>query len=326
MFNILKQGIMKRELNFRIIYAVAALFVTAGLFAQTPIPGWDNGGGGDNYDNAGVTYVTVGKTIPLYASPDAYYHPAYNPITGAGLTAGFVWNWSSVDAPANITLAGASDNYIEVTGVTAGGPYTVSVAEESSWGCADATAENITINVVAVPAMAFDATSVTSEDCEGGTFPAAIGVDISGGYMNYRLAWTLEIKTLTSGGADEFWYDDELGNGRVAAPKYAVEWDQAGPEAVAASGNHAITTVTAFNVINNGTIDATTVYTYSLNGLNDIASRWGDFLTLAAGAGVNGAAPDDFVYYDLGPETITMTVHPTPTTGPIFHIDATWAL
>ncbi len=325
MFNILKQGIMKRELNFRIIFAAAALFVTAGLFAQTPIPGWDNGAGGDNYDNAGATWVTEGKTIPLYASPDAYYHPGYVPATGVGLTAGFVWNWTSADEPANITFGGAADNYIEITGVNAGA-YTVSVAEESSWGCADATPEVITINVVAVPAMAFDATSITSEDCEGGTFPAAIGVDVSGGYQNFRLAWTLEIKTLTAGGADEFWYDDEDGTGRVAAQKYAVEYTQLAPEPVAASGNHAITTVTAFNAINNGTIDATTVYTYSLNGLNDHASRWGDFLTLAAGAGVNGAAPDDFVYYDLGPETITMTVHPTPTTGPIFHIDATWAL
>ena len=229
MFNIIKQGIMKREFNFRTIFAVAALFVTVGLFAQTPIPGWDDGAGGDNYDNAGVTYVTVGKTIPLYAEPDAYYHPSYDPITGTGLTAGFVWNWSSVSAPANITLGGGADNYIEVTGVTAGGPYVVNVAEESSWGCADATPQTININVVTEPAMAFDAASVTSEDCEGGTFPAAIGVDVSGGYMNFRLTWTLEIKTLDSGGADEFWYDDENGTGRVAAQKYAVEYDQAGP-------------------------------------------------------------------------------------------------
>lgn len=325
MLNIIKQGIMKREFNFRIICVVAALFVTAGLFAQTPIPGWSDGAGGDNYDNAGVTYVTEGKTIPLYAEPDAYYHPAYDPITGGGLTAGFVWNWSSADEPVNISFGGASDNYIEITGINAGS-YTVSVAEESSWGCSDASPENITINVVTEPAMAFDATSVTSEDCEGGTFPAAIGVDVSGGYQNFRLCWTLEIKTLDSGGADEFWYDDENGTGQAAAQKYAVEYDQAAPEAVAASGNHAITTVSAFNVINNGTVDATTVYTYVLNGLNDHASRWGDFLTLAAGPGVNGATPDQFVYYDLGPETITITVHPTPSTGPIFHIDATWAL
>ncbi len=319
MFNILKQGIMKRDFIYRFVFAVAALFVTAGLFAQTPIPGWDNGAGGDNYDNAGVTYVTEGQTIPLYASPDGYYHPAYDPITGGGLTAGFIWNWSSADAPANITFGGAADNYVEVTGVNAGS-YTVSVTEESPWGCTGA-AQNITVNVVAEPAMAFDAASVTSEDCEGGTFPAAIGVDISGGYQNFRLAWTLEIKTLDSGGADDEWFD--VNKAPLGAAGFAVEYTQASPEAVAASGNHPLTLPTGgFTVIN----AQSTVYTYVLNGLNDLASRWSDFLTLAAGAGVNGVTADQFTYYDLGPETITITVHPTPTTGPIFHIDPNWAL
>jgi hypothetical protein len=319
MFNI-KQGIMKRVLNYRTILAVALMFATAGLFAQTPIPGWDNGAGGDNYESVGVTYVTEGKTIPLYAEPDAYYHPSYDPATGTGLTVGFTWNWSSADEPVNISFGGAADNYLEVTGVNAGS-YTVNVQEVAPWGGCSDVGQNITINVVTEPAMTFAAGSVTTEDCEGGTFPAAIQTAISGGYQFFRITWSLEIKTLTPLGADDDWYDTDKTT--VLAPGgLAEEYTQAVPEAVAASGNHDITSIAGgFTVIN----AQTTVYTYTLNGLNDVASRWGDFLTLAAGAGVNGAAPDDFMYYDTVAESVVITVHPTPTTGPIFHIDGTWA-
>jgi hypothetical protein len=47
--------------------------------------------------------------------------------------------------------------------------------------------------------------------------------------------------------------------------------------------------------------------------------------TLAAGAGVNGALPNAFMHYDTVADVITITVHPSPTTGPIYHIVGTWA-
>jgi len=309
---------MKREFFYRSIFAVVMLFTTAGLFAQTPIPGWDNGAGGDNYDNTAATYVTVGKTIPLYARPDQYFHPSYDPETGNGITTGFTWNWSVDNG--NVTLGGGADNYIEVTGVTAGTSI-VSVYEEGPY-CSDATDEDITINVVAEPSVAYSAgINATYEDCQGAaTFPGAISVVISGGYNAFRLAWNLEIKTLTALGADDDFYDTDKTT--VLAPNgLAEEYDEDGPQSVAASP-HTITSVSGgFTTINN----QTTVYTYTLQGLNDQASRWGDFLALAAGSGVNGAAAGDFVYYDTADDVVEITVHPTPETGPIFHIDAGWA-
>ena len=82
---------MKKLFTIKTLTAVMALFITSGLFAQgTAIPGYDNGAGGDNYDTLGVTYMIEGATIPLYASPDAYFHPSYNPTTGTGITTGFI--------------------------------------------------------------------------------------------------------------------------------------------------------------------------------------------------------------------------------------------
>ncbi len=313
---------MKKGLKLRTKVVVAMLtLATCGLFAQTPIPGYDNGAGGDNYENTGTAYVTVGKTVPLYAEPDAYYHPSYDPVAGTGLTAGFTWVWSSADAPANITLGSAADNYVELTGVTAG-TYTVNVVETApaAWGsCADA-GQDITVNVVATPSIAYDgALSASYEYCEGSaSLPGAIAAVISGGYQAYKLAWTLEVKTLNTDGTDKDFYDSDQATTPVAL---AEEYTQASPQTVAASGNHDITSVAGFTVIDN----STTVYTYTLKGLNDQASRWGDFLTLAAGAGVNGATADLFTYYDTADDVLTVTVHPTPTTGPIYHIDSGWA-
>jgi hypothetical protein len=316
---------MKREFTFRTILVLAALFISAGMFAQTAIPGYSDGALGNNYDTTGTTYVTVGKAIPLFANPDPYYHPSYDPATGNNLTAGFTWSWTSTDEPTNITFGAAADNYVEVTGVNAGS-YTVNVKENTPWGsCADA-GRDITINVVGEPSIAYDgALSATYEDCEGGSFPAAVEAVISGGHQNFRLAWTLEIKTLTSGGADLEFYDFDKSSVLGTSGELAIEYTNASPQSVASSvANVDITTVAGtelFEVID----EKTTVYTYTLKGLNDQASRWSDFLSLAAGSGVNGVNDDDFTYYDTTDDVLTITVHPTPTTGPIFHIDANWA-
>jgi len=322
---------MKRVFNLRMIVAVAGLFVAVGLFAQgTAIPGWDNGAGGDNYETTGATYVIEGGTIPVYAQPDPYYHPSYDEAAGTGITAAFTWTWT--EATLTFSQNNANDNYVEITapaGSAAGSPYTVNVTENSSFGGCNDGGTNITINVVAAPAITWEASLASPyEDCEGGaSLPAVADIlaTVSGGYQAYRTAWTLEIKTLTDLGVDEFWYDDELGTTQFGVQTYAVNNTQVAPDATLVSGDNDVSTVTDFLVVNNGTVDATTVYTYSLNGINDQASRWSDFLTLAAGVCVKGNTPDDFTYLDLVAETLVVTVHPTPTTGDIYHIDSGWA-
>jgi hypothetical protein len=77
-------------------------------------------------------------------------------------------------------------------------------------------------------------------------------------------------------------------------------------------------TVPGFPVINNGTRNAVTVYTYTYTSINDQASRFGDFLINPTAVAAN------FLYY-ANASTITVTVYPAPITGPIFHIDNAWA-
>lgn len=343
MFNILKQGIMKRELNFRIIFVVAALFATAGLFAQ--IPGYTDGAGtGTNYVSTATqatTDVTVGKTIPLFATPDSYYHPSYDPEDGSGLTAGFTWTWSTTAGTGSVTLGSAAANYVEVTGATVGAA-TVEVYESGAL-CADATPESIAINIMATPSVSITAPATDIEECEGdpsldlGT-TSVVATIANNGASNYRLVWSLEIYTENSSATPDEWFDTDLSTSLGAVQAFAEEYTQALPQAVAASGAVDITSVgapnTDFITINN----KTTVYTYTLTAINDLVSRRSDFLTIddavqGAGNAVNSATAGDFMYYDINgvnplanTDVITITVHPVPSTGPIFHIDNDWAL
>lgn len=300
-------------------FAVATLFV-GGAIAQTPIPGYDDGAGGSNYVSTATeatTQVTVGKTIPLYAEPDAYYHPTYDPITGTGITAGFSWTWTSASAPANITIGAGSDNYTTITGVTAGGPYTVNVVENGPL-CSDGTGQDIDITVLDEPTGSLS-TTTNLDLCVGdaGLPGAAIQATIdANGASDYHLVWRLEIYTESAGVADE-WFDATLGT-LGAAQAFAADYTTAAPDqAQTAAGTFNLTAV-----VPNATINSkTTVYEYTYTSLNDLVSRRGDF---SAVADVNAFTWDEFVYYAVG-ETVSITVHPTPVTGPIFHISNSWA-
>lgn len=320
---------MKRVLKFNVLFVVvAALMLANGLFAQThngsAVPAATNFVSGATQTSI---YVTEGTTVPIYALPDPYFHPSYVAGTNHTLTNGFNWVWT---VPAGLTYSQSAldDNYITLTaGATAstGSPYSISVVERApaALGGCTGTATNLTVNVVAAPSATLAGAGGTAPYayCEGNAgLPTGINVTIAGGWQNYRLVWSLEIATLDASNAKEFYYNDQTGAGRAAAQKYAVNYTTAAPEAFAASGSHSIMTVPSFDVINNGTRDAVTVYTYTLTSLNDNASRFGDYIALNGDA-TNASA---FTYYPAA-ATVTVTVYPAPVTGPIFHISNTWA-
>lgn len=306
-------------------------FVITGTFAQTPIPGEDVVDYTSTVTEAS-TQVTVGKTIPLYAYPDNYFHPSYDPATGTGITAGFSWTWTP--SGAEITLGGAADNYVEVTGATVGTGYTVSVVENGP-SCSDATAETITIDVLATPTYSLTTPAAASyEDCVGGgSLPAAsvVATIVDNGASNYRLVWDLEIYTEDNTGTPDEWFD-VAGASLGAVQAFAVENTQASPQAVAAPGAVDITSgIASWGLMGAGT--KTTVYVYTLRAINDIVTRRGDFLTIDGGGGdVSATTPADFMYYDVlganpsvATDVLTITVNPAPVTGPIYHISNTWA-
>ncbi|MBN2487057.1 MAG: hypothetical protein JXB34_13870 [Bacteroidales bacterium] len=305
-------------------FAVAAIFV-GGVFAQsTDVPGT-----AADYASGAVqaqTYIMEGTTVPVYALPDPYFHPAYNADGANSLTADFTWTWAEASTTLTFSQNDAEDNYVEITapaGSAAGSPYTVTVTENApaAYGGCSGAQTNLVVNVVAQPNITI-AADATYTFCEGDAgLPADIQSAITGGWQNYRLVWNLEIATLNNAMAKEFYYDDENGANPAGAQKYAVNYTTLAPQEIAtAAAAPDLMTVGDFLVINNGTRDAVTVYTYNLVSINDQASRYGNFMALGGGAPAN----DAFTYYAAADQVI-VTVYPAPVTGPIYHITNTWA-
>lgn len=314
-------------------FAVATFFV-GGAIAQTH-DGTAIPGAAADYASGAVetsTYITQGKTVPVYALPDSYFHPSYNVGTSTWtLTDGFTWAWAVTAGTAtDLTFSqnNAQDNYVAITAIaTASGAYTVNVQENAPaayGGCSDA-GTNLTINVVAAPEITITGGDATYDFCAGDPgLPANINTAITGGWEAYHAVWTLEIKTLNNVGADEFWYSDETGAGQAGIAFNTVNYTTAAPQTIAtAAAAPNLMTVGSFAVINNGTRDATTVYTYNLTSINDRASRFGDFI------GLNGSTADQSLFqYYATPATddqVVVTIYPAPETGPIYHISNTWA-
>jgi hypothetical protein len=332
---------MNKKLTIRIMTAVAVAFLfSAGILAQTPIPGYTDGGGSHNYDSTGATQVTLGKSIPVMARPDLYFHPSYNAEDGTGLTAGFFWDWVPVAGTGSVTIADSANNYTRVIGATLG-TASVTVAERGP-NCADATPETINLTVIATPSFSITSPAADITECVGApnlayaTSPVVATIAANGA-SQYRLVWTLAVHTESAGAPDE-WFDSDLSTSLGVALAYAEEYTQAIPQSVAASGAHTITSTagTDFVTINN----KTTVYTYTLTAINDLVSRRSDFITISGGTGgvqgaanpVNTATPGSFMYYDIAgvnplatTDQVVITVHPVPVTGPIYHISNTWA-
>lgn len=320
---------MKRSTLSKLALTLVAAFVFVGANAQThPGTAVIGQANGVTYGNDGSVYMVEGTTIPVYAKPDPVYHSSWDYATKVWtLTDGFVWNWSvTAGTAANISFSqnAAQDNYVEITAAAISvGVYTINVKEKAPaayGGCEDATGKNLTLNVVATPAITLGPLAGTSPNyCEGDALiPTAVNTTISGGWQNYRLSWNLEIATLGAGLAKDYYYTDETGAGSSAVQIYAANYTETAPQAVAASGTHDIMTVGSFAVIDS----KPTVYTYTVNSINDQALRFGDFIDLA-GVASNAAA---FTYNPVtGNGTYTIRINPKPVTGPIYHIPSTWA-
>ena len=327
---------MKRTNFLKIAFTLVLAFVITGAFAQftgTDVPG-DGADFVTNYETAGqetvgTTYLMEGTTIPLFALPDPYYHPSYDNSAPTDYTLhndGFTWTWTEATTTLTITQAAAEDNYVTVgaaVGDAAGSPYTINVIEAApaAWGgCSDLTKdEDITINVVAQPTATLASTVAVNACVGGAALPATVIATTAAGWQNYRLEWTLEIATLDATATKDQWFDDEDGNVPAGAAKNVPEsTTQAAPATIAALGGTLdIFTVASYKVINS----KPTVYTYTLANINDQASRYGDFIGLG---GVDGAA-NTFTYYAIAAQQLVVTVNPSPDTGPIYHINSSWA-
>ncbi len=318
----LNQLVMKKMNFLKVLMTMVMAFAITGAYAQ--YTGSDiTGDGADfatNWETSATTHMIEGTTVPLFAMPDPYFHPDYDNVAEDYTLNddGFTWTWTEGTGTLTINQSAAEDNYVTVSAAAGdAGTYTVNVLESTpaGWGgCNDGTGQDIDVVVHATPTATLGG-DATYEGCEGSTgAPAAIEANISDGWQNYRLVWTLEIKTLNADLTDKDFYDTDK---TTAGVPLAEEYTPGAPQAVAAAGPHNITSVAGgFTVIDN----STTVYTYSLTSINDQALRYGDFLGLSG----SDADASSFTYNAIG-ETVSVTVYPTPTTGPIYHINSTWA-
>lgn len=313
MFNIIKQGIMKRVFKFKMILAVAAMLLFAnGTFAQILTV----------YQNVAETsYQTAGTTFRLYALPDPVYSPTYVAATNTNLGANAQWTWTYAGLTgAPLTGVAASQNYVEFTNVTAGN-YTITVAESNTLGgCIDGTPTSQDVTVIAAPTAAIT-TADPAQAC-GDQVAMAVAISITEAvpvaWASYSFAVNELIENIDPadvviGAAlvDNDAFIDFLTTAKLKTPALTG----------AASPYGYSFNTSALTVQNN----LRTRYTYTLiksasapgtepDGIISAISQKSDYLA----ANIN-------TYAFNANNQIVIIVNPAPTTGPIYHIPNVYA-
>jgi hypothetical protein len=319
MKTITKMNILKPALT------LLAVFLFAGAFAQG-----DPADYGAISDDAGISYVTLDATIPLYVTPDPVYHSSWTAIS-ANLTAGFVWNFYNDGSWADgnqLTLA-VTGNYVEITANTIGS-YAVNVKEQAPaayGGCEDPTGRDFTITVIAKPMAAIAGGEANNTWTE-----------VTGGHEYYlcgdALAENLSI-TITETGAPA-----ALASYAYSVRKRVVNIDisdveEPGEVVTNDFVNHLVSdkyaTATAgggAETVSTGLMPVVgakrTKYEFTIRSATDYAgagdpgiisgiSHKSDYLAVADGSDIT-------TYPFTGTMTVVYVVNPSPVTGPIFHI------
>ncbi len=305
----------------------SALFMFAVMTAQAQVT-FEN----DDYVSIGdatanVDSVTTGTRSGYYIMPDSYYHPNYTNAGGWALTNNFTWTWTTSDvANAILDDASTADNYVEVD-FGAVGTYKISGREiaPALYGGCQSVDTSITVEVIPSPTVTIltgGAGIITGdlEVCEGA--PELAGVveaAFTGVQVGQQLGWDFTIWTLAGDHTTPlFYYDDDASTSLGAAEAAAIDStfaSNAQHEGINGSTFSLPKATGGFPVINN----QSTVYRYTIDGVNDYISRKSDYL------GNTAAAKNAWTVYDNTVETITIIVNPTPVTGPIYHIPNNWA-
>lgn len=323
MFN-LNFKMMKRGFLLKVLMSIAFAMFVGGLFAQIPAA-FDPISGDNAVD---IDSVTVGTTVPYWVEPDAYFHPNFA-STGA-LTADFTWTWAV--APAGPTLA-ATNNYVEVTygAATVGNQYNITVHENApaAYGSCSSPDTNMYVFVVPEPTVNFTAgagfiNAASTERCEGSTdIDNEIVRATMTGFATFQLQWRLQIHTLEADHTtiDKYWDSDKTTELVAPGTLFAEDFDEStSSQVVNLTGTtRNLSTGGFFTCITDG-VKRSTVYTYTLRGVNDRISRKSDYLNNTT------AALDAWTWYDVGPKTVVIIVNPAPKTGPIYHIPNNWSL
>ncbi|MBN1182816.1 MAG: hypothetical protein JXB49_11050 [Bacteroidales bacterium] len=324
---------MKTKNIFKVLLTLAiALVVNVSLMAQYPPSPFALYDANETVPTA-IDSATTGMTLPYYVLPDAYYHPNY--VALGQLTTGFQWDWEISTNPGGAAIVGAADtaNYVEVTWGAAG-DYVLRVSEvaPAAYGGCDGDTTIMNVTVLPVPTLGFEPTAIGSyigdsiQVCEGDAqLTDIVTVNITG-ITPFNLIWDFEIATMDATNTKDEWFDtDKTTNYGVQT--YAVEYTAAAPDSV---------TTTAYDLQrpDDGVYDCiggkTTVYTYSITGVNGRISRKSDYLINTSGANAGFNYWDYLAANNVGAagntaDGVEIIVNPRPDTGPIYHIPNNWA-
>ncbi len=337
---------MKKSNFLKLAFIVVAMFAFASSFAQGVSTNYVNIAPGTAATGLNLSFVTEGKAIPLYVTPDVNYHPSWV-FPSTGLTPNFTWSVTGAAITGgSLTLNQPSTlNYFELTGVTIGGPYLINakeVAGAAFGGCSDAGL-NFNIQVLPKPTA--------------GIIGAALDASwqtTTAGYSYYRcgnlaggenLTVTIsELGVLTANASYAFSIEKrsvniDVANAEIVASIVAsnlVDHPTTAKYAGVNDGATQIITTGALNVLNS----LRTKYTFTLKrgsnlpglpaaqGVVSAVSQKSDYVTAMnlPLAGNNVMGLDEITMYPFtNPVIVQYIVNPNPTTGPIFHIPNNYA-
>ncbi|MCG8411421.1 MAG: hypothetical protein MI739_09070 [Bacteroidales bacterium] len=277
---------------------------------------------GELSKTGGEHKVTVGKKIPFYVEPDAYFNPEYKVGDGWLINSSFEWSFSDPEN-SDLTMPEGANPSIEVPALpneytptenmkdilfNEVGTYKLGVREVSATGC-QGDWQTQDIEVINAPSCSFGNEDDVDNNC-GDLAATDVKFDIAiNGATNYKVDWTINVDNLS---ADKVTILDKLDGSDGTFDDLDEETVDAD---FPASGNDLVLTNQAFPVVNG----KVTRYTFTLTGINDEVSRRSDYVAggrkwpVLATAWENhpAAADDKFV----------IIVLPAPATGPIYHLD-----
>jgi len=309
---------MKRKNVFKIGLSIVLTMFVATVFGQVESTGNYVAISGDQ--STDIDSVTIGSITRLYVKPDPYYHPNYV-APGWTLTANFTWTWAVPPAGGTPVAVVDTVNWVEVDWTGAASSLheiiVTETAPASLGACSGDT--NVYVRIVAEPTVTYTAgagyISADTSVCEGAAILADDLEATFTGIRTLQLDWNLEIATLDGGGGKDEYFDINK-NSLGAAPAYAIDKDSTGTQEVSINATTFSLTKPAggFTTISK----KSTVYTYSLNAVNDRISRKSDYLTNPTALAANWS------WYDKTAEEVIIQVNPAPDTGPIYHIPNNW--
>ncbi|NOQ27754.1 MAG: hypothetical protein GQ564_20515 [Bacteroidales bacterium] len=237
--------------------------------------------------------MTVGTEVPFYVAPDAYFNPGY---VGPGwtITSSFLWSFA-VD-PASFSFDAVNTATTIAPDITIGtaGSYVLNVVETSTDGCAGTT-RSVNVDVLDAPTADFSVGDV--EQC--GDYTAAVLVDIADNTATlFEVDYTLVVQNYL---ADKVTVD-----GAVISTTPITDVALGTPGAA-----QTLIASATYGVLNT----KVTRYTFTIDGVNDAVSRVSDYIP-----SIRDGAAANTLYASLTDDTFIVTVLPSPTTGPIFHL------